>query len=62
MVSAAVIWAGLLVASTAGGLIFAHVGSHSLRLTMATGGVLACIMVSSMATILLVTSGALGVG
>jgi len=56
MTGLALVWATLLAASTAGGLVFAHLGSRSSHLSLATSGVIACITVSSAATILLVTS------
>lgn len=57
-----IIWAVLVLASTAGGLLLASVGSRLSHVGMATGGVLACIGVSSYATALLLVSDAIGMG
>ena len=62
MVSASLLWAVMVLASTAGGLLLASAGSRLSRAGVATGGVLACIGVSSFATVLLFVSDATGMG
>ena len=60
MFNVSIVWAFLVLASTTSGLILARVGSRSARLVMAAGGVLACIGVSSVATVLLLANDAVG--